>query len=691
MMKKLFAYLALISCLLFFIPNAFAIEKPVSITVVKDQKYSYSVIPSGKDLLFSGEDLSRLTGFDYINNGKKAVFTRGMKTVIVDITRSTLSPMGETADLRKVKLAEKVRRVEGKYYFPGSQLLPWLNVTCLEKHGMLHVIADAVSIWDLVGDFDPGQFEFDFHKSCKMLGVNSKWLKASAYMRSKGLNMVFDAIPVSLDHTYGSYKDYFDIFDEMFLNKESSVYAVKELTAESEKIKSGFDIIDWLGEMDNLPDELRAIAAFHEALSQLSDATEYALYYSSFQQDNNEKLALVNAITLNRGAHKYPDAMIAACFDIEDTYCNKWVGLETRLLQKMIEGGLKTLISASTGGKMMEGALKVLGLYKAIQPDWVKGVARIPKYEAMAACGLDVYKYYSGGSHMSTIQMQRCHAMLYLYACEQNWRSMANYAEKKNKVKIAEDFISIADNALYWQGRFLASSLATVGDSHEYETGLMKEEYTKRLLEIFSNLTKVPLTIQNSVPLEEIEDFIKKLSHPIVLNTFNTPNDLCNDLLIDFLCGWVRKNSPVYTDVVTAAELEKAAHEVFGPNIKQILHQSAYQYEWNPSTREYCVIPMGIHIYGETFIVDSWETDKEYFVDVVHLYVEWDAYNPNADDFECYDSIYDDLWNHLGYCSSDELDSYLAAIDLSNLPHRRYTITKMPDGSYFLSKISMLD
>lgn len=682
-MKRFIAGIILIAISLqLFLPSVFATEEPVFITIFQDRQYPYSVVPSGKDLLFSGKDLSILTGYEYQNDGKKAVFTRGMKKIVVDISEGVLHPILEATYLRASPI--EVKRVGDTYLFSGSQLLPWLNVTCSEKNGALYIIADAVSIWDVAKDFDPRDFKFDFHKSCTDLGVSSKWLKASSYVRGKGFSMLFDAIPLSLDHTYGAYKDYFDIFDDMFQNKESSVYAVKELTKKSDKINCGFNMIEWLGELDNLPDELRAFAAFSKALSSISSATDYALYYCSFQQDNKEKLAIVDAIIGNRGVNQYPEAMVHACFDIADSYRNLWAGLETRLFQELTKESLKALVSAGTG-KMMEGALKVIGMYKALKPDWVKGVTRISKYEAMAASGLNVYEDNFGGSHMYTIQLQRSHALLYLYACEQNWRTMADYAESKGKRKIANDYRSIADGALLWQGKFLASSLATMGDSHEYGEGRRKEEYTEELRRIFSKLDKAISPVQGSVPLEEIEAFIIEFNPFFALPLFNNPNDLSDEQLIIFLCDWVRYTAfESTTDTVSAAELEQAAYEVFGPNIRQIRHSSIDWYHWNPDTRQYVVNPMGFEESDSLYVVDSWETNSEYFVDVVVL---TDVYDWN----DGYD-LYDEHSNHLGYFPSYEaLERYIAALDFSKLPQRRYTITKLPDGGYYISKVRLVD
>ena len=463
----------------------------INIKICQGDTKSYCVIEMGRDLLFSGEDLSKLTGYDYENDGNTAVFTRGCKTVKVDVSKNTLLPMEELTLVGTVKLSGKVQHIGDTYYFPGSELLPWLNVTCLEQDGVFYVVADAVSLWDFAADFKPELFKFDFLSCCSILKVNSKWLKAAAYARNNGLGAVFDAIPVSFDYTYGSYTDYFDIFDEMFQNKDSSVYAFKALTGQSKKVSSAFDMLDQLGTLDDLPDDLQALVACNKGLSKVSDAADYAVYYTTFQQDNTEKLAMMDAITLNRAAYKdYPPAMITAAIDVANSYRSLWDGLVTRFMQNLTEDTVKELISAGTNGKLMETALKTLGVYKAFKPSWSEGVDRISKYDAIAACGLDVLEENFGGSHVYTIQLQRCHAMLYLYACEQNYRAMATYAASKGENQTAENFTFIADAALEWEGKFLASARAAVNDSHEYGEGHAKEEYTTNILEMFAKLDK---------------------------------------------------------------------------------------------------------------------------------------------------------------------------------------------------------
>ncbi len=493
-MRKGLSWLLCAALLLALMPvKALAQPEPsfIRIEICQTEKAPYTVIASGSDLLFSGEDLAALSGYEYRCDGENAVFTRGCKTIRVDLGDNKLFPMEDLSLLSSVDLTEPVVQSGKRYYFSGSQLLPWLNVTCFAEDGVLYVVADAVSLWDFAEEFDPDQFAFDFEEVCSELGASSKWLKAAAYARNNGLGFVTDLVPVSLDFSYGTYKDYFDILDELFQNKESSVYAYDELIEGSERVQSSFDMIEVLDELENLPDELQTLVYFNKALSGMGKAADYAVYYDTFQQDNEQKLAMMEAITLNRAAYQYPEALVSAAMDIKDSYRNLWDGLVTRFLQDLTESSIDLLTTGIAQGKMAEYALTALGMYKAFTPDWAQGVDRAPKYEAIAAAARDVYEENFGGSHTYTIQLQRCHAMLYLYACEQNYRTMADYAREKDKADKAEQYEQIAEEALKWQGRFLASAPAEINDSHEYGDGHMKEDYTQALLSDFATLHKI--------------------------------------------------------------------------------------------------------------------------------------------------------------------------------------------------------
>lgn len=487
MKRKLIFVVVIALCFYSLSIISLAAETPNYITICVNQGSlkQYLVIRSGNDILFSGEDLESITGYTYHIDGNNAVFSRGCKTLRVDIGKSTVYPM---EDIGAVAFVEKIQKEGNKYYYPASQMLPWMNVTCFVENGALCVLADEISFWDIIGDFNPEDHTFNYLECCKELGVNSKWLKASAYVLENGVKMVFDVIPVTLDMTYGSYKDYYEIFDDFFKNKDSAAYAFKELTSGAEEIKSAFDIIEDLGQFESLPDEFKALSSWATALAKISDLTDLAVFYASCQEDNSDKIECMQSISLNRENYKYPEAMVAAAMQIEDDYADVWKGIETRVVFQIGDVTVDGLIDGTTG--VAKKILDIIEMPSKLGFDWASAVDRISKYDVISACCLDVIEQRTG-TWLSTIRDLRCHALLYLYSCEQNWRTMAGYAKSKNQLELAEAYTSKADNALAWQGKFLSTALAQENDSHEYRDGIAKQQYTEELLGMFAGLINI--------------------------------------------------------------------------------------------------------------------------------------------------------------------------------------------------------
>ena len=65
----------------------------VNVQLILDGKpRQYKVIESGSELMFSGEDLAAMGGYEYHVEKGSAYFTRGMKTLRVDLDESRMYP-----------------------------------------------------------------------------------------------------------------------------------------------------------------------------------------------------------------------------------------------------------------------------------------------------------------------------------------------------------------------------------------------------------------------------------------------------------------------------------------------------------------------------------------------------------------------------------------------------------------------
>lgn len=468
-----------------------AAEKFVWIEVQNGSSQDIGVIQSGTDLLISGEDLVRLTGFSYTLKNNDAIFARGVKTIRIDLSKNIIYPMETLTRLSTVSLNEKIRQMDGKYYFPASQLLPWLNVSCFAKDGCLYILPDAASLWDAANGFKPNELRFDFEDACSRVNKSSKWVKSSAYFNSFEIGNVFDYVPKTFSSSWGSYMDYYDIFDEMFQNKDGTLYSVNELMEENDKINKLFKTVKDLDGTTGLPDEIQFAGAMSKSLSSFKNALGYALYYESFKQDNSVKLEMLDSISsFYQGVYDYPDAMISAAIEVEKEYTDFYAGLEAKFLNNLLDWSTNKAVGAATGSTLLGFALDAAGLNTAFASDWNKKINQLPEYEALAASTLDAYKDNYGGSLMRMISTQRSNAMLYLYSTRQCYLAMQALAENEGKQAAANYFEAQAEECNQWYGKFLATAgqAATANDSHEYAGSRMKESYAKSLLKTFSVL-----------------------------------------------------------------------------------------------------------------------------------------------------------------------------------------------------------
>lgn len=89
----------------------------VYISVVHDgREKSCRVIKDGAQLLFAGEDLASFGGYTYSVEGDNAYFSRGMKTIRVNMARSSLIPYDGTTyseNQKNITLKTSVRNVDG--------------------------------------------------------------------------------------------------------------------------------------------------------------------------------------------------------------------------------------------------------------------------------------------------------------------------------------------------------------------------------------------------------------------------------------------------------------------------------------------------------------------------------------------------------------------------------------------------
>lgn len=483
-----FLTIALIFCMFPVGVNANEVQF-VTITIIHKNSNTgsvhknLSVVEAGEDLLFSGEDLATLGGFEYRIEEGSAYFSRGMKTLRVDLSSSRLYPFEDIALVGRIDFAEKVQEIDGVYYFPGSEMLPWLNVTCLMVDGVLNIHRDDTSIWEIIPQFTPDEFAFDFTACCKELGVNGKYLKARAYLQDEGISgMFFDLIPV-----VGDYLDYYDLFEDALQDQSAAAEEMEGLLDSAEDADYWMGIADDVDVIEDLPDEIRVFGEAAKILANnaVSFAFELGTYVKHFYLHDENILTALFSMELNSNLYGLPDSATTALVEIRENYSDYYAGIENKMMLAIGETALDGLTDTAEG--LYKAAVTLLGFAEATSPDWAEGINRISSYDVIADYCVSGYNEMTNQTWLSSVRDLRGLAYMYLYACEQNWTAMADYAAKEGNLDLKAKYEANANAAEDWQRTFMRATTSEQNDSHEYgdATGSMKQEYTDKLRDMF--------------------------------------------------------------------------------------------------------------------------------------------------------------------------------------------------------------
>ena len=456
-------------------------------------KRTLSVIKSGEDLLFSGEDLAALGGFQYhIENGN-AFFTRGLKTLRVELKNNKLYPLEDITVLSAIKFDEKIQKIGYSYYFSGAEMLPWLNVNCFIHDDILNVQTDDVSIWDIIPEFKPETVLFDFTECCKELGVDSKYLKARAYLQGEEFcDKFYDLIP------FADYLEWYDLFEDILLDCSAVEKEIEGVLKSAKNADYFIELANDYSVVEELPDEFRV---FSEGINILSnnaipfvfDLSMYVKYFYLHNKNIMSALTAMDSHPYRNDVANLPEAADIGLTMLREHYSDYYAGIEHKMIMAIGETSIEGLADISSG--FYKWAFNLIGLAEATSPRWAEAVNRISSYDIIAEFAIDTF--YEDLIVCDVVELRGL-AYMYLYACEQNWTAMAEYANKKGKEDLGAMYEAYAANAEEWQQKFLSVVDAQQNDSYKYgdavednTLGGMKEEYSQKLKKIFATISRL--------------------------------------------------------------------------------------------------------------------------------------------------------------------------------------------------------
>lgn len=498
MMAKRILSLLLVLCLMLpLAPKASAGQltgpsltpEPVVVSAWQDGPLRISAYRYGEDLLFSAEDLARLSGYSLQITKDEIIFTRGIKVVRAMVDTNVILAMQNE---QGYQMNSSVKLIDGKYYLSASSLLSWLNMNCYVKDRTLYLMPTPISFWDLIGEYQPARFNFSMAECARLMLCSEKDLEALAYMEKSFSGSVMDYI------TGGSWteKQYFNLFEDMMLD-QSAADAAKDCL---EMYADGYGFAISAAEIivKSIKDSEMETILEHVgiALDAGSAACAFALLFS---QDNDTKLAMLDSLIKNYDSDEYSHLIMAAR-QVKQAYTNVWAGALYKL-------GYDFFYDFAAD-------YSCLSLLDWLDIDYIRSVAqselmrRFAYYEQLSdlACRLYVKKI---GNYSNIFDLEAL-AMLYLYGVEQRYRAMAQHVLDNDFIDdfIADSINVYADAAEDQYAAFLAASAYadydSIDDAYRSQVATEIKELFKKV-DISTPASGAAITAEQGVFLAAIQ------------------------------------------------------------------------------------------------------------------------------------------------------------------------------------------
>ena len=498
MRKRIAALLLALVLLLGTLPiEAKAAEAKMVTLRVWQGDYRQVLAMEYQDMLyFSPSDLGWMTGFTVTYIGDDVIFTRGSKSLRVATDEQTMYINCAGKELEREVW---VGAYDNTWYLEGHKMLAWMNTACdatVDGWGVLYCVPNASSVWDLRDSFNIDDHTFDFEGCCEMIGVSRKKTETSAYFKENGIKCLLDIDLNGNGKTHLGKERYYKMFEDLFRDQSASDAAMGQWADDCALAKSAADIGELL-----LPEYSDVLGFFGDVLDVGETTLDYYIYCSLFQEDNSQKLAMMDALLYNVN-YRDNKNMLEAAQEIKDSYTDFWSGVYEKAKYDIVD-------------KVVEG-LTSKGVLKLLNIDWDLGtgvnekVDRIGSFDQLAATGRRIYKAGFGDCTMEEIQDALCGAMLCLYSVEQNYDAIMAYSydSRHGNVNASRQFVAAEEAADAAYGQLLSTALYLEYDACDKD---IKREQVAQLKEIIGKvkyremLDSVDWTIEQAMLISALQ------------------------------------------------------------------------------------------------------------------------------------------------------------------------------------------
>lgn len=120
---------------------------------------TYSAIAYADDLYFPAESFGEITNYRFTNGQDKYGYILGRKILSVEKNTGKFQIM-----LFQHEGTVPIISKDGTDYLSASALLPWMNVRCTVDNGILEILPDGLSIWEVVDNFNYSDYMFNVYQ-----------------------------------------------------------------------------------------------------------------------------------------------------------------------------------------------------------------------------------------------------------------------------------------------------------------------------------------------------------------------------------------------------------------------------------------------------------------------------------------------------------------------------------------------
>lgn len=120
---------------------------------------TYTVLYLDNEVYFPAESYEKLTNYTLISGNGTYGYQLGSKTIVINVQKRE---MQIPAQQYTGKIGNIIT-LDGIDYLPASELLPWMNVACNVHNGVLEIVPDGVSIWEIINELTYSDYMFNIY------------------------------------------------------------------------------------------------------------------------------------------------------------------------------------------------------------------------------------------------------------------------------------------------------------------------------------------------------------------------------------------------------------------------------------------------------------------------------------------------------------------------------------------------